>query len=555
MLRWVLRRSGKDAVGIVLASLCASAVSVALIAVVHRALSAPDPRQWLGWFALAASARLGTNYVSGRLAIAQDKRLLHTLRRTVAERVLNTPLTKLEEVGRARILTHLTADIGTLQAALPVLTGLLTSAAVAFGGCAYMAYLSPGALFIFGVLGLLSFVIHRKTQAQAASHFRAALQFREELQSHIQDLVNGVKELGLSPEKRHSLLEEGFVRTSEQDGQASQRGRLAYVRAQALGQAPAMVAVLALLAGFASENDSPADTSGFILAALYVAGPLSSLLRAGGPWSSASIAFARIQATLGSLEPHAPLAKRCYAPPRPLDTGKTTAFTGLHLSQVTCRRSGSKDDFELGPIELSITPGKVLFITGENGSGKSTLALLISGLLAPSTGKVMALQDDDAPPGPVQGPQGSQPTFPETYVGAVFSNYHLPARPWGLTAAQQARLGALLSELDLDEVIGPQTFSVETPLPSSRLSQGQQRRLALALCLAENRPLLIFDEFAADQDPGHKEWFYRILLPRLKAQGKAVVVVTHDDRYFSLADQQVHLLAGQMISLGNQPTE
>jgi putative ATP-binding cassette transporter len=85
---------------------------------------------------------------------------------------------------------------------------------------------------------------------------------------------------------------------------------------------------------------------------------------------------------------------------------------------------------------------------------------------------------------------------------------------------------------------------------TTKLSQGQRKRLALLTSLIEARPIHIFDEWAADQDPHYKEIFYSKLLPGLKAQGKTIIVVTHDDRYFHKGDRVVKLEDGKIVQSG-----
>jgi putative ATP-binding cassette transporter len=79
------------------------------------------------------------------------------------------------------------------------------------------------------------------------------------------------------------------------------------------------------------------------------------------------------------------------------------------------------------------------------------------------------------------------------------------------------------------------------------LSQGQRRRLALAVACLDDRPFFVFDEWAADQDPQFRHMFYTELLPELRARGKAVLAITHDDRYFAFADRCLRLELGQLI--------
>lgn len=73
------------------------------------------------------------------------------------------------------------------------------------------------------------------------------------------------------------------------------------------------------------------------------------------------------------------------------------------------------------------------------------------------------------------------------------------------------------------------------------LSAGQRKRMALLSAYLEDRPIYLFDEWAADQDPTYRRLFYTKLLLDLKARGKTLVVITHDDAYFSVADRIVKL--------------
>jgi putative ATP-binding cassette transporter len=83
-------------------------------------------------------------------------------------------------------------------------------------------------------------------------------------------------------------------------------------------------------------------------------------------------------------------------------------------------------------------------------------------------------------------------------------------------------------------------------LSTTELSRGQRKRLALLVAYLEDRSIYVFDEWAADQDPQFKEIFYSNLLPALKAKGKTVLVITHDDRYYHLADRVIKLEDGKL---------
>jgi putative ATP-binding cassette transporter len=115
-------------------------------------------------------------------------------------------------------------------------------------------------------------------------------------------------------------------------------------------------------------------------------------------------------------------------------------------------------------------------------------------------------------------------------------------RLYGLSGADlDARAARWLEALELAGVVHVR----DGALSSVDLSRGQRKRLALLTALLEDRPIYVFDEWAADQDPHFKQVFYRQLLPELRARGKAVVVISHDDRFFDIADRLIELDGGQ----------
>jgi putative ATP-binding cassette transporter len=101
----------------------------------------------------------------------------------------------------------------------------------------------------------------------------------------------------------------------------------------------------------------------------------------------------------------------------------------------------------------------------------------------------------------------------------------------------------LLKRLHLDHKVQVNDGAFST----RDLSQGQRKRLALVVAYLEDRPFYVFDEWAADQDPAFKDVFYQVLLPDLRARGKTVLAISHDDRYFHLADRRIKLEDGQIV--------
>jgi len=200
----------------------------------------------------------------------------------------------------------------------------------------------------------------------------------------------------------------------------------------------------------------------------------------------------------------------------------------------TYNREGEPGGFVLGPIDLTLEPGELLFITGGNGSGKTTLAKLLLSLYIPEEGEIYldgkVLTDE------------TREQYRQLF-SAVFSDFFLFESLFGLDSVHlDANARKYLTQLQLDHKVKVE----DGVLSTVDLSQGQRKRLALLTAYLEDRPIYLFDEWAADQDPLFKEIFYYQLLPELKARGKALIVISHDDRYYQVADRVIKLESGKL---------
>ena len=183
-------------------------------------------------------------------------------------------------------------------------------------------------------------------------------------------------------------------------------------------------------------------------------------------------------------------------------------------------------------------PGELVFLIGGNGSGKSTLAKVITGLYPPAGGEIRLN-------GRVIGDH-NRDDFRQTF-SAVFADYFLFERIMdGAPAGVDHRAREYLEQLHLNHKV-----SIENGVFSTtQLSQGQRKRLALLCAYLEDRPFYLFDEWAFDQDPLFKDVFYTQLLPELRSRQKAVLVISHDDRYFRCADRLIKLDYGKITREG-----
>ncbi|MEN8219997.1 MAG: ATP-binding cassette domain-containing protein [Pseudomonadota bacterium] len=195
-------------------------------------------------------------------------------------------------------------------------------------------------------------------------------------------------------------------------------------------------------------------------------------------------------------------------------------FQEIRLADITFhyREKSGKSLFSIGSINMTIKQGEMLFIVGGNGSGKSTLLKLLTGLYYPATG-FLYVNDDEIDSSNYQ-------SYRELFA-IIFTDFHLFDRLYGLGEVDESRLKSLLRLMELNK----KTKYIDGKF-HLELSTGQKKRLAFIAAVLEDKPIYIFDELAAYQDPQFRKQFYEVILPDLKKQGKTIIAVTHDDKCF-----------------------
>ena len=209
-------------------------------------------------------------------------------------------------------------------------------------------------------------------------------------------------------------------------------------------------------------------------------------------------------------------------------------MTGIQFRYVD---KFSEATFKIGPIDFSLHPGELVFITGGNGSGKSTFLRVLAGLYPPDSGQIR-----------LNGQLISDETRDKyrSLMSAIFFDYHLFRKLYGIPDPEPAEVDQLLRQFRLDTKTGVTNGEFRT----LDLSGGQRRRLALIVSLLEKRPILLLDEWTAEQDPEFRRKFYDELLPDLMRAGATVVVITHDDRYLNelhLPARRIHMDEGRIV--------
>lgn len=528
-LRFLVRQMGPIALVLAPLGLLAAGLSAGFLAAAHRAVTehALD-RALLLELVGYGFAKMLVSYLSTVVVGDHGARAAMRLRRDLIARVVSVPYRHLERVGTRRVHAALSHELELLESALDAVPGAVTSFAVLVGGALYLGRLSPR-LFAMLLLVLVPCAVVARFAARHAARVHAQQrEGYEELFSHFATLVDGAKELKLHAARRMSFLEGPVRDTTQRLLDQDVALRSGYARASAINQTLVLVVLASVFLLLPESSALRSEiSSGYVLVGVYLMSPLAGFSRLWPQFRNAEVAMRNLE-ELGVRLAGAQQEASADPSARP-------EATRIEL----CAASFQYDDeraFKLGPLTFDVKRGEVLFVVGGNGSGKTTLGRLLVGLYAPSDGELRW----DGTSVDAQ----NRDLYRQLWSG-VFFDVHVFDRLYGIGAAVvQERAQPLLERLGLSSVVSVRDGAFST----IELSQGQLKRLSLFVALLEDRPFYLFDEWAAEQEPGWKQIFYRELLPELRAKGKGVVVITHDDRYFDTADRVLQLHDGALDS-------
>ncbi|AZD03471.1 cyclic peptide export ABC transporter [Pseudomonas chlororaphis] len=467
---------------------------------------------------------IGTNYVGQRIIAA--------LRKDLGEKVLSAPITQIERYRSHRLIPVLTHDVDTISDFSFAFTPLAIAATVTLGCLGYLAYLSVPMFLMMVVAIIIGISVQYVAGGKGIRGFDLARDQEDELQRYYNAIASGAKELRMHRPRRYRMNTHRIRETADRIASIQVRSVNIYILAKTFGSMLFFVVIgLALAMQAYNPNPDPTVITGFVLVLLYMKGPLENLVSYLPVVGKAKIAFGRISELserFSSPEPY--LLLDATEAPKPVV--HSLELRGVSYSPPAVEGS---EPFHLGPINLDIKQGDIVFIVGENGCGKTTLIKLLLGLYQPQAGEIRLngeavtdLARDD---------------YRQLFT-TVFADYYLFDDL--VQGGGQQSLDSASQYLDRLEIAHKVSVK-DGAFTTTDLSTGQRKRLALVNAWLEGRPVLVFDEWAADQDPAFRRIFYTELLPDLKRLGKTIIVISHDDRYFDIADQLVRLRAGKVV--------
>jgi putative ATP-binding cassette transporter len=507
--------------------------SAGVLATINAAADSVSKHQSTTFYFFVFVAIVALYVVSKRFiqltSIRETEQIIHRIRVRIVDKVMKSDLIALERIGHNNIFASAGKETQTISQAAFMLTNAAESFAMLIFSVLYLAWLSMPAFVIGVAFTSFAVMIHLRQMRGIDRELRDAIDQENTCLDELSDFLDGFKEAKVNAPRaadmqRFFLAQSSRAAHSKVTSQSRMAEHFTLTQVMFYMLIATMVFVVPIFADAFAGVVVKTATS-----VLFMIGSITTLVSSLPMLAQANAAANNIRAMENQLNK----ASRASPPMKE----PIAAFREIAFRSVTFRHHDATGDesFAEGPIDLTLRAGETVFVTGGNGSGKSTMMKLLIGLYQPSGGTI----EVDGKPISDEMLEAYRNMF-----AVVFSDYHLFKKLYGMMEMAQAKIDALLDLLEIRD----KTQVSAGEFSTLDLSGGQRKRIALLVALLEDKPVIVLDEWAADQDPVFRRKFYEEMLPELKRQGKTIVAITHDDQYYRLADRQIKLEYGRIAS-------
>ena len=457
--------------------------------------------------------------------------LIKKVRTRITNKIRQSELLFFENIEKSHIYTRINQDTNFISQSALLIINSCQSALILVFCLFYIAWLSKVAFFIT-VGAIIAAVIIYLMYRKEVNHLLQEITDKEtELFDSLTHIVDGFKELKVNRRKSDHVFTH-FKDISDSTEKIKIKTGIAFVTDFVYSQTffYILIAILVFLLPMFIDTYSEVIIK-LVMAVLFIIGPVEMVVGVIPVLARANVAVGNLYKLEELIDKEGGIIPQTeQAPFQPIES-----FREIRIDKATFNYK-DKDEkvlFHLGPIDLSIKSGEIVFLVGGNGCGKSTLLKLLSGLYYPSSG-VLYLDDDVL----------SKPIYPSyrELFSLIFADFHIFDRLYGFGEVDTKKVNDLIKLMELDK----KTQYVDGKFTETNLSTGQRKRLALIAAFLEDKPIYMFDEVAADQDPEFRAYFYNELLMDLKKRGKTVIAATHDDKYFHVADRVLKMEYGKI---------
>lgn len=469
-----------------------------------------------------------TRKVSSLIIIKMSQKLLWNYRKRILSMVLESNFEQLAK-NKLKVLTAMVNDVNILSSVSANIVGFFTSSIMAIACMVYLAFISSTLFFITLITTLAGCIIYYYGTKRSGLYFEDSRNLENDFLKNVKSILDGYKEICMNPKIGKSIYENRILDISNKSYKSNVTAFTEFLKNQITGQILFYTLLTFILLYFSIILKIEAvDLVRFVFVLMYFFTSIQTIMVLLPGFSNAKVALEHLmdlQSELDKLEIDEPSLKVI---------SKKHDFNELIINGLKFKYSQNNSFFNIGPIDFNIKRGEIIFIYGGNGCGKTTFINSLLGLLTPSDGQIT-----------LNGRLITNNNSPDyrSIFSVVFSDFFLFDEIHGIENINLEKWHKYLQlfELEGKVVLNGNKYSV------TDLSTGQRKRLALITALLEDKPILVIDEWAADQDPLFRKKFYTEIIPFLKNENIAVLAITHDDKYYNCSDRLYKMDYGRLF--------
>lgn len=474
------------------------------------------------------------------LLIRFSNLILYNYRTDLANQILNSELIFIQKLEAHRILAILTEDLTQLTNTVSDLPSIIINIPILIGCYLYISTISIPLFITISCFLIMIFLFYKIPFLRARTKLKSCREVTNKLFKHFENLVYGVKELLQNKDKADFFLNENLCKDATLFKEMNNQYKFLFRSIMKSIDILVFIGIAFLLFLLPSQFDISLSTlNSFILVLVFMIGPINQSINFFTKLSQANVSLQHIN-LIKQLNNKNQNQNQNQNQNTDFNENLNVFFNQesqhITLSNITYSYKSKESAFNLGGLSVTIKANDITFITGGNGSGKTTFLKLITGLYQGDSGRI-TYGDISINPSNIH--------YYRSLFGVVFSDFHLFNQSFTLNEKMMRKIDHYLKEFKLDHIVSLS----ETGFSTLNVSQGQKKRLALIVELCCDKPIYVFDEWAADQDPEFKAYFYNTILTDLKKAGKTVIAITHDDHYFHSCDRLLKMNAGQCQEL------
>jgi len=458
--------------------------------------------------------------------------IIERVRTRISLKIRDSELIFLENIEKGDIYARLTHGTNLISEAAIIIINACQSALIVFFCLIFVAYISMPAFVITIIAMGLAIANYSFHQKEIESELRETGIKEGQFFDMLNQILDGFKELKMNRKKRDDYFEY-FKKLAVETKELKIKTGFGFVTELMYSQVffyTLIAIIIFILPRF--DHTGSSSVIQITAAVLFIMGPTNAMVSAIPIFARANMAIENLY----GLESRLDEAGKAFKTESPLLLEDIKDFNEIRFENISFSYFDKYNNplFTVGPVTLSVGKGEIIFIVGGNGSGKSTFLKLLTGLYYPISGNIRIDGQDIE--------KTLYPSYRELF-SVIFGDFHLFRRLYGLEIINEDKIKNLLKTMGLDK----KTAVMDGEFTNIDLSTGQRKRIAMIVSLLDDKPIFVFDEWAADQDPEFRKYFYEVLLKELKDQGKTVIAVSHDDRYFHFADRVFKMEFGKFL--------